>query len=668
VRFSAPLQFRPAGDHVGDCEVLICIRTQANGLFWPGIMLRADPYTSGTGYAFVLRSDRVHVRRDGFEDTIMTTSIVFDDTWTWIRARAEGEVLSVKAWLDGEDEPLAWGNSTAHTGSTAGIVGLGYNLSGTSHGVDHIDVKHFSLGTNGDPAPTAPVTDPPTAPAYDPAHFWLSAGDDMSTEVDLTWWRYTDEAALQGDLQYRIRGTGSWETVTPQDWPHLHTGDGTLYDDRTMYRVALTGLNPGTEYELRFHGDGEVFYFRTLPADLSQPVIGIATGDPQSAGLWNSGLDQLPRVSRLMRDQEPSFVMVVGDWTLYDGKPDLLYLWDVHWEIMAHSLYGTDGRLPIHVPVVGNHDGWPFFGGEKTGHYDQFYDYFRFPHNGGWREYRASDWLWIGALDSEHSTGEISGSHPQIAWLQSALDASDGIKHRLVASHRVGHSARSDDTWDNPQMVRFRQHVHPILNDNGIRLAFCGDGHMYSRSVRIGEGYDAVADHDTGVKYFGEGAWARGLRPIKVPRPWYVEDSYGRNEGDRGRTFHLLTIHNDGIMVGAVDATGDLFHTHVEGEPLGPIDPDPPTPSGLVFAPAPSEPLTFAPAGALDEPEVNAPPVFQTSPPTTVRAGQTYVYNGVVTDADGDPITITLEEGPDWLELTDHGDGTFTLEGTAPSE
>jgi len=68
------------------------------------------------------------------------------------------------------------------------------------------------------------------------------------------------------------------------------------------------------------------------------------------------------------------------------------------------------------------------------------------------------------------------------------------------------------------------------------------------------------------------------------------------------------------------------------------------------------------------EPEVNAPPVFQTSPPTSVRAGQVYVYNGVVTDADGDPITVTLEEGPDWLELTDHGDGTFTLEGIATNE
>ncbi len=78
-------------------------------------------------------------------------------------------------------------------------------------------------------------------------------------------------------------------------------------------------------------------------------------------------------------------------------------------------------------------------------------------------------------------------------------------------------------------------------------------------------------------------------------------------------------------------------------------------------------PIGAATASTLG-PDVNAPPVFQTSPPTSVRAGQTYMYNGVVTDADGDLITITLEEGPNWLELTDHGDGTFTLEGIAPNE
>jgi len=96
---------------------------------------------------------------------------------------------------------------------------------------------------------------------------------------------------------------------------------------------------------------------------------------------------------------------------------------------------------------------------------------------------------------------------------------------------------------------------------------------------------------------------------------------------------------------------------------------DSPPDGSVVLRPEP-ESLVLYPEGHLDgtpQPD-DAPPVFQTSPPTSVRAGQVYVYNGVVTDADGDPITVTLEEGPDWLTLTDHGDGTFTLEGTAPNE
>lgn len=63
----------------------------------------------------------------------------------------------------------------------------------------------------------------------------------------------------------------------------------------------------------------------------------------------------------------------------------------------------------------------------------------------------------------------------------------------------------------------------------------------------------------------------------------------------------------------------------------------------------------------------NQPPKFTSQPVETVKANQTYHYTVKVTDPNGDPLTIVAEKLPNWLDLSDHGDGTATLEGTAPS-
>lgn len=64
---------------------------------------------------------------------------------------------------------------------------------------------------------------------------------------------------------------------------------------------------------------------------------------------------------------------------------------------------------------------------------------------------------------------------------------------------------------------------------------------------------------------------------------------------------------------------------------------------------------------------VNTIPVFTSTPPTTVLAGQPYSYNITVTDADlpfGDNLDIISAGLPSWLTLVDNGNGTATLSGT----
>ncbi len=61
---------------------------------------------------------------------------------------------------------------------------------------------------------------------------------------------------------------------------------------------------------------------------------------------------------------------------------------------------------------------------------------------------------------------------------------------------------------------------------------------------------------------------------------------------------------------------------------------------------------------------VNDVPAFTSTPVTGAVTGETYTYAAAATDVDGDALTITAPTLPAWLALTDHGDGTASLEGT----
>ena len=63
--------------------------------------------------------------------------------------------------------------------------------------------------------------------------------------------------------------------------------------------------------------------------------------------------------------------------------------------------------------------------------------------------------------------------------------------------------------------------------------------------------------------------------------------------------------------------------------------------------------------------DVNETPSFTSYPnTTTLEAGERFDYDITTTDPEGDPLTITSTELPDWLTLSDNGDGTAQLFGT----
>ncbi|MDB5326514.1 MAG: hypothetical protein JWM57_2083, partial [Phycisphaerales bacterium] len=66
--------------------------------------------------------------------------------------------------------------------------------------------------------------------------------------------------------------------------------------------------------------------------------------------------------------------------------------------------------------------------------------------------------------------------------------------------------------------------------------------------------------------------------------------------------------------------------------------------------------------GAVERQSNYSPGLDQ--PPVAYAATDVpYISNVLATDVDGDAITFTLTQGPAWLGITDHGDGTATLAG-----
>ena len=61
---------------------------------------------------------------------------------------------------------------------------------------------------------------------------------------------------------------------------------------------------------------------------------------------------------------------------------------------------------------------------------------------------------------------------------------------------------------------------------------------------------------------------------------------------------------------------------------------------------------------------VNDVPTFTNTPVTEATPGESYSYAIAAADVDDDALTLTAPTLPTWLEFTDNGDGTATLEGT----
>jgi hypothetical protein len=97
--------------------------------------------------------------------------------WSSYRFRKSGANFKVRYWTTGTPEPTTWDIELTESGDqlAAGKIGMGY------FGLTEGRVEFLGIGTNGDPAPTAPLPTGPNTP-INPSITNLQA-----TSARLTW-------------------------------------------------------------------------------------------------------------------------------------------------------------------------------------------------------------------------------------------------------------------------------------------------------------------------------------------------------------------------------------------------------------------------------------------------------------------------------------------------
>jgi len=155
------LGFDEAGQ-IADSEVLILIRTDATGFQRNGgIAQRAGSVTGYGGSVIGTNRYRLTSIVNGTGSTIADPNPagIVTTTYSYIRQRITGDQIKIKAWDETSSEPASWLVETTDTTiPAAGFSGIYGNTT------EPFYVAAWSLGTNGDSAPIAPVASGPNTP------------------------------------------------------------------------------------------------------------------------------------------------------------------------------------------------------------------------------------------------------------------------------------------------------------------------------------------------------------------------------------------------------------------------------------------------------------------------------------------------------------------------
>jgi acid phosphatase type 7 len=316
--------------------------------------------------------------------------------------------------------------------------------------------------------------------------------------------------------------------------------------DANVFRVELTGLTPGTEYEFTIGAGTAINRFRTMPAKATRTFSFISGGD---CGVNAHAIAN----NTIAAAQDPMFALVAGDLG-YDngisGDTAIQFIRNY-----STTMIDSQGRLIPMLVTIGNHEVRGSYGKtlkDATFFTPLFDGLFR---ENSYASLDFGDYLRLVLLDTGHAA-PISGEQTQ--WLDETLAARSGAPHLIVANHVPAYpSYRSSEGKGDKFGTGEEQRKHwcPLFEKHQVDVVLEHHDHTFKRTKPLKGGR---VDEATGIVYLGDGSWGK-LRVAKRP-----ED---RGYLDLTSTDYHITLHRlEGerryhLALGETGKVLDLFHT-----------------------------------------------------------------------------------------------------------
>lgn len=188
----------------------------------------------------------------------------------------------------------------------------------------------------------------------------------------------------------------------------------------------------------------------------------------------------------MLREEPADFLVHVGDVAYLDGKAHELEAWffDMYRELLKRTVVW---------PALGNHDVRSLDLASERGPY---FDAFVLPAGGeaggvasGTEAYYAFDHGPAHFVVLDTAGRKVEPGSPMLDWLERDLAAS-GARWKIAVLHHPPYSDANHDSDEEPEMVRVREHVVPILERHGVDLVLAGHSHAYERTALIAGAYE----------------------------------------------------------------------------------------------------------------------------------------------------------------------------------
>lgn len=312
-------------------------------------------------------------------------------------------------------------------------------------------------------------------------------------------------------------------------------GPGSAEDN--IYEVTLSNLEPHTPYFYNIKAkarDGSVMESGVLTFATAvksyEPFSFAVIGDTEARPHVND------RVCKLVWDERPNLLMIVGDLT-DGGKEEHKFEWNFEF---FQGVTQLASRIPV-FPVAGN--------GEGDLHW--YNRYHKLPESEAYYSFTYGNAEFF--MLNSNQPKEFAPGGAQYQWLEEKLKNSTAT-WKFVAHHHATYSADEDDygnAWKgktNLGDAAIRQIV-PLYEKYEVDMVFFGHLHTYQRTLPI---KDNLVDQKNGVIYVQGGGGGGNLEDFAPSRAWFSAKTY------RGHHYFIISVHNNTLNLKMYDTEGRM--------------------------------------------------------------------------------------------------------------